>query len=788
MNWRVDLPLLAMPAVLTAYALAPGPGRAIIYLLVDLTCISGVLLAQRHRPRAQSAMWFVAAMSMSLATVGDAALFLPILLHGHSDTVPPLTDGAYLASYVVCGIAMAMFVRRTGNATRGDVLDASVFTVGFLAVAWPLLNSSSPLSQGDGTPTAAVSLLASMLVLSVGLLAATTGAWRVPAVRGLICACAIGFVATAVLGAAIAAGVYTPGSIFDAGWLLAYLLTLRTALVEHRHPILSTMAGDALRDTALVTDRASALQPPSTAAPRDHVGPGFRVIGSSRIIALTASLAAAPLYDAFLGYPREDDILFLLLTAIASCLVGFRIAGLMNHIRGQATQMRTRALHDDLTGLPNREHLRGACITALQSARDRALVFIDLDDFKTVNDTRGHAVGDQLLLAVAHRLTAASRHGDLVARLGGDEFAILIAAVPDDAQAAAERFTCALSAEPVDLDGQRYTIKASAGVTLLLPDAGTDPEETYQEALAEADIAMYAAKRSGGGRGLRFEPTQRDDLLGSGQLAEDLRAALADDALDVAYQPVVFTVDGTAVALEALVRWHHPVRGDVPAGTFLPLALERGLTSEIDLLVLPQALAAVATCRALPGCEDLSVHVNLSSAALNRHDLVELVTGHLDTYQVPGSALVIEITEQTLVERRDSVAAHLSALQEIGVRVALDDFGTGYSSLSYLDAFDVDTLRLDRGLVSGGATADGPTPLLQAVLQLAATLDITVVADGVETSEQHDALLDLSCPLSQGSFHAPPLGLTEALAWLVRTNAPTTAQGRGSVALQASTT
>jgi len=748
-HWRVDLPLLLLPVVLAAYALANGAGRAVIYLGVELVCVLGVLLAQRGRPRAESAMWLVIVLAMCVSTVGDASLFGPILLHGPSDSVPALADLAFVVAYLLTGVGMAMFVRRAAGTTRGDVLDACVFAVGFLAVAWPLLgfadHHGGPADVDVATVLQRIAFpMVSIVVLCVGLLAATTGAWRVPAVRGLIGAAVIGVAATVVVSSADDVGAYSPASIYDIGWLPMYLLVLRTALAERRQPVVA-------RD--------------------DCGGPRFRAIGSSRITAVTGSLAVAPLSEVAFDFSRRDDVIFLVLTTFAICLVGFRIRGLMGHIRRQTTEMRSRALHDAVTGLPNRDHLRDAAMAAVRSGTRHALVFVDLDDFKTVNDTRGHAVGDLLLLAVSGRLANAARQTDLVARLGGDEFAVLMAGAPEDARTAAQRYLHALSDTPVELNGEQYTVKASAGVTLLEPRPGAAPEEVYEEALAEADIAMYAAKRSGGGRSLSYESALREDVLGSSELAEELSKALAAGAIDVEYQPIVTTGDGSAVAMEALARWTHPTRGRLAPAAFLPVAMERGLVSDLDLLVLERAVAAAAAWRAVPGAEHVVVHVNASPDALARQDFVSHVAQALAEHEMPGSALVVEITEQSLVEPDGRVAATLRGLRALDVFVALDDFGTGYSSLSYLDRFEIDTLKLDRSFLIHGAAADGHSPLLQAVLHLARTLGMAVVAEGVETTEQRDRLAGMSCPLAQGYLYSKSLDLERAMAWLAANQA-----------------
>ena len=338
----------------------------------------------------------------------------------------------------------------------------------------------------------------------------------------------------------------------------------------------------------------------------------------------------------------------------------------------------------------------------------------------------------------------------------------------DDARTAAGRYLHALSDTPVEINGERYTVKASAGVTILEAQPGVAAEQVYQDALAEADIAMYAAKRSGGGRSKSYTSALREDVLGSSELADDLSRALESGAIDVEFQPIVTTADGTAVAMEALARWTHPTRGRLSPAIFIPVAVERGLVSDLDLLVLERAIAGAAAWRSVPGAEHVVIHVNASPAALARQDFVNHVAHALAKHRIPGSAVVIEITEQSLVEPDGRVDETLRGLRALDVFVALDDFGTGYSSLSYLDRFEIDTLKLDRSFLLSGAAADGHSPLLQAVMHLARTLGMAVVAEGVETLEQRDRLAGMSCPLAQGFLYSPSLDLEHAIAWLGR--------------------
>jgi diguanylate cyclase (GGDEF)-like protein len=429
-----------------------------------------------------------------------------------------------------------------------------------------------------------------------------------------------------------------------------------------------------------------------------------------------------------------------------------------------------QARHDDVTGLPNRRRLaeRIAVISQAEPG-PHAVVFIDLDDFTAVNDNYGQVLGDVLLREMAGRLRAASRPRDVVARLGSDEFGVLLTGT-DEAEAVqiAGHLLEVVSA-PVALAGRILTIGASAGVATLDPvgpalrgpmgDDGSRlrgepprPAGVATDGLARADVAMYAAKRAGRGRVLAYTDELRDRLVGGTSLAADLVRAVADGSLDVAYQPIVDLDTGRITALEALVRWLHPELGPLSPLKFLPVAVERGIIAEIDLLVLDRALGQAGRwCAQQPG---LRVGFNASAQLLAREDAVEAVLGALARHGLPGAVLTIEVTEQSMIDDPTGTAARLQRLRERGVSVSLDDFGTGYSSLSYLQELPVDVLKLDRSFITRGVTGANVSALVRSVVHLGHDLDLKVLAEGIETTDQRRALVGLGCDLGQGWLFA----------------------------------
>jgi diguanylate cyclase (GGDEF)-like protein len=417
-----------------------------------------------------------------------------------------------------------------------------------------------------------------------------------------------------------------------------------------------------------------------------------------------------------------------------------------------------QSLHDSLTGLPNRalflDRLSHAGErSARRGGRPFTVLFIDVDDFKVVNDSLGHLVGDRLLTAVAERISGCLRAEDTVARLGGDEFAVLLENSNRElATATAERLLEALHAPFALLDGQHVHVSASIGLVGTCGSRGA-PEEL----LRDADVAMYRAKAEGKHRYVVFEPAMRDRLQARSELESELRAAVGTDQFCVHYQPVVDAARRTVVSTEALLRWEHPRRGPVPPSEFVPLAEDTGLITELGAHVLHEACRQTAQWRRTPDLADLTVSVNLSPRQLQEPRLLDDVRHALTTSGLPASALVLEITENLLVRDVEQATERLNSLKALGVRLAVDDFGTGYSSLSYLSRLPVDILKVDKAFVAGIVDEVSAGKLAWAVLALAASLDLETIAEGVETPEQAEALLAQGCTHLQGFLYSRPV-------------------------------
>jgi diguanylate cyclase len=414
-----------------------------------------------------------------------------------------------------------------------------------------------------------------------------------------------------------------------------------------------------------------------------------------------------------------------------------------------------QGLRDQLTGLANRTLLVETTDRLLQERTGPVTVLLlDIDDFKAVNDSRGHAAGDQLLLAVGERLRGAVRPGDVVARLGGDEFAVVVANGPTTARKVGERMLVAL-ADPVLIDGRPLGIHVSIG----LADTGTAGDRTSGTLLRNADLAMYMAKAQGKNRLVRYADGMAQAARDKVELTEDLAVAVSAGQLRVHYQPTISLADGETTGYEALLRWQHPTRGLVPPAEFIPLAEEGGHIVGIGRWVLLQATEQAAVWSRESG-RPIDVAVNLSPRQLADDDVVLAVGDALRASGLPPRQLTLEVTEGVLVRDVDHMVDQLRSLRALGVRIAIDDFGTGYSSLSYLRRLPADIVKIDRSFVAELGTGGRSTTLVASIIELARSLHLDVVAEGVETTEQHAVLASLSCSHAQGYLfgHPQPAG------------------------------
>ncbi|MEO7794391.1 MAG: EAL domain-containing protein, partial [Thermoanaerobaculia bacterium] len=426
-------------------------------------------------------------------------------------------------------------------------------------------------------------------------------------------------------------------------------------------------------------------------------------------------------------------------------------------VAGSQTDITDRKVHDPLTGLPNRalflDRLERARARAKRGGRNLfAVLFLDLDRFKVVNDSLGHPVGDQLLVAVAGRIESCIRPADTVARLGGDEFALLLEEIDefDEATEIASRIHAAFT-QPFAVADHELFVTVSIGISL-----GSSESHDLAELLRDADTAMYRAKIAGRGRSQVFTGEMRTEVLAQLQLENDLRRAIERQEFEVFYQPILTLRTAEITGFEALVRWHHPERGLVEPARFISAAEETGVIVPLGMWVLEEACRRLRIWReADPGWSELTMSVNLSPKLFAQLHLVRDIVALLESTGLPPRLLKLELTEGILVHNPQAANAMLKELRSLGIGVCIDDFGTGYSSLSYLTNLNVDVLKIDRSfihnLTSSANGADG-SEVVRNIVRLAAGLGLAVVAEGVETIDQRDQLAAMNCEFVQG-FH-----------------------------------
>ncbi len=487
-------------------------------------------------------------------------------------------------------------------------------------------------------------------------------------------------------------------------------------------------------------------------------GGGFVVWDVASAISRAAQLATATKAADIPMVPSRKDEIGTLMSSFAKMLATIeQQTDEINQFPRRLDQLARQAFRDPLTSLPNRalfmDRLQHALTRTERRGERLAVLFLDLDRFKVVNDSMGHGVGDQLLIGVSQRLSACLRPEDTIARLGGDEFAILLEDVKDDKgpTSVADRLTAELQ-QPFSCESREVVITVSIGIAM-----STARRTTPEDILRDADLAMYHAKGKGTARYEIFDKSMNAPAQERMDLELDLRNAVSRGEFVLHYQPVVDLPTGRITEVEALVRWKHPRRGLLGPAEFVGLAEETGLIVPLGRWVLHEACRQTRQWQLTSPGTKLAISVNLSARQLQQAGLVEEIAAVLRDTRLDAAALRLEITETVVMHDAPATLAKLEALKALGIQLAIDDFGTGYSSLGYLKRFPVDTLKIDRSFVKGIGTNVEDGAIVRAVITVAKSLNLSVTAEGIETAEQLDHLRALGCDHGQGYFFAKPM-------------------------------
>jgi diguanylate cyclase (GGDEF)-like protein len=692
--------------------------------------------------------WYALGAGCASWAVGQAIWSWYEVVLGQDTPFPSVADLGFLGFPLAAGIGLALYP--TG-ALRGDssrrLLDGLTVATAFGLVSWATALGAVVREGAEDLLTSLVGIAypatdAVLLTMVVLLLArATTDRWTLGLIGAGIAGIAMSDSAFLYLTATGAYG--SEDHAVSLGWCAGFCLLAVAAVTASRTP-------DAADNEAVATAVGS------TFLPYVPVVVAAGVVGAQALLGLPPDPV-----ELWLG---ATVVAFVLLRQYATLRDNARLAG---ELAAREAELRHQAFHDGLTGLANRALFQDRVQHALElHRRDRralSVLFCDLDDFKIVNDTLGHASGDALLMRVAERLRGALRSGDTLARLGGDEFAVLLEDTEDPLRVAI-RVSEALRS-PFAIGDRSVSVGTSVGLTTVLFEASTPTADTL---LAQADTAMYAAKRGGKGAVRVFEPGMELDELVDSDLALALTAAIEAREITLAYQPIVALATGEVTGVEALARWTRHGQ-PVPPSTFIPLAERTGLIPALTALVLDLACAQAAAWQSELGPSRLRVGVNLSPQSVTERGLPGEVAACLQRHGLQGRHLALEVTESGLMSDPEAARTVCSELRTLGIHVALDDFGVGYSSLAHLNLLPLDSLKLDRAFVSGLGGDRQQERFTRAVLRLGADLGLAVIAEGVEELAELELLRELGCGHAQGYLLARPAPAAEITPLLGRT-------------------
>jgi diguanylate cyclase (GGDEF)-like protein len=705
-----------------------GPFAGVPVLLgVSFLALIAIVYGPRRNRSTDQAGWWMLFTSGVINIIGDG--IRGVL--GPAASQPPLMylpDGFSLVAYGLLATFIVRLAKMRGLLqTAGDVLDTTLISLGTWIVLW--ITVVDPALHRPGLPLPAQLISAAYPCISIAvsfvlgaLLTAATRKAR-PGLAMITCG-AVSLAAADLTWSLNRIGISIPANVSALLYVSMFLL-----------------------------GGSAALHPSMTILPR--AGATGRSVSPARMAAVGSSLLVPPV-----AYAVHDPVGLLstaVVTATTVAMTAVVILRMIDAIRAYTSAQQSlawQATHDPLTGIPNRALLETRLAAILDGGRGDgvAVLFFDLDRFKNVNDTYGHAVGDELLCAVTARLQATLRHSDLIARVSGDEFVAVFTGVTCAADAYdAGRRVLGTFAQAYPLSSGPMVVSSSIGAAF----AGPDRPVSVEVLLNEADQAMYRSKQSGRGQVSLYDGAVAVAALRRSQVEEHLAGAADRDELSMRYQPVVEQSTGQVVGYEALMRWTHPELGAVGPDEFIAAAEESGQIVGLGRWSLQTAIAQLAVWQQTS--PDLTMAVNLSAWQLRDQELVGIILDTLDRLHVPAPTLTLEVTEQAMLRDADQADQVFTELTRAGVRLALDDFGTGYSSMSFLRRYPISEVKIHESYVTGLGDDDGDEAICRAVIALAGTLGLQVSGEGVETAVQRDRLVGLGCTRMQGRLYSPAL-------------------------------
>ncbi len=726
-----------------------GPLGAITFPALSILTIGSILYAIKRFELSVRSPWFLIVVGLSLFFIGGVTRISFNTLGDLSGQRSLIPDLITIPGYVIAAVGFFGIIRSRQHGRENEIdtmLDAAVAALAMLTIGWlfvvnPSLVRHSPLSVR--MVLAVYPTLSVFLVALTASIAFTAGTRRTVANTLFLASMLMVLMGDVVYMLVETHAWVIPATLIDLPYALGCLL-LSVAVL---HPSVRSI---------------------TTAASATETAPGL-----GRLVIVAVALGIPGLITVTrVDAPVGDRITLAIIVLSLTTAAIFRLfRAVRAHARSEERLVH-QATHDTLTGLPNRAYVHEYLAAAFARSRTNntrvAVLFLDVDRFKLINDSHGHTLGDEFLIAVAERLRTGTRPTDLVARIGGDEFVIVASELATEIEAMElADHTRKLFFTPFNVHGAELASSASIGVAVA---DGTDRAADAESMIREADTAMYQAKESGRNAVAIFDTSMRDRVSQRLDLERDLHHALDRHELELHYQPVVDIVSGRVCGFEALIRWNHPAWGMISPLSFIPVAEETGLIVDIGGWVLETASIQMQAWRSeLPGGDAMTMSVNVSARQLRDHNIVARVQRALSDSGLPRSALTLELTESALMENPAMGAEFLGRLKALGVHLAIDDFGTGYSSLAYLRRFPVDTVKIDRAFIIDLENDDSSdTTLVAAIVAMAEALGVATVAEGVETEGQAERLRELGCRVAQGYLYSRPMPVAEIPAVIDR--------------------